>query len=219
MLGGWVNPHREQQTIPQGQTSLPPKSFSTPTAKSRHDQAALAASAEARGATHRARPRSPKETDGNVCEYAERGRQYGIRCILSLFCEYIHLEYVRIYIYYRVSQAEYVIHILVVAPQEYVKIYSTRRRGIPTYLAKPLGKPYLPTPLANGGGRDCEELKAHTYTHLFYMRPIPPSFGGEHRPFEWGWRAVRLCSPCLWWWGRLCRRRCAARGCARAVLM
>jgi len=31
-----------------------------PTAKSRHDQAALAASAEARGATHRARPLSPK---------------------------------------------------------------------------------------------------------------------------------------------------------------
>ena len=32
MLGGWVNPHREQQTIPQGQLSIPPKSFSTPTA-------------------------------------------------------------------------------------------------------------------------------------------------------------------------------------------
>jgi len=32
MLGGWVNPHREQQTIPQGQTSIPPKSFSMPTA-------------------------------------------------------------------------------------------------------------------------------------------------------------------------------------------
>jgi len=32
MLGGWVNPHREQQTIPQGQTSIPPKYFSTPTA-------------------------------------------------------------------------------------------------------------------------------------------------------------------------------------------
>ena len=28
-----------------------------------------------------------------------------------------------------------------------------------------------------------------------------PSFGGEHRPFEWGWRAVRLCFPCLRWWG------------------
>jgi len=27
MLGGWVNPHREQQTIPQGQTSIPPKIF------------------------------------------------------------------------------------------------------------------------------------------------------------------------------------------------
>jgi len=32
MLGGWVNPHREQQTIPQGQPSIPPKYFSTPTA-------------------------------------------------------------------------------------------------------------------------------------------------------------------------------------------
>jgi len=33
MLGGWVNPHREQQTIPQGQTSSPPNSFFTPAAK------------------------------------------------------------------------------------------------------------------------------------------------------------------------------------------
>jgi len=40
-----------------------------------------------------------------------------------------------------------------------------------------------------------------------------------HRPFEWGWRAVGLRSPCLWWWGRLCRRRCAARSCAGAVLL
>jgi len=32
MLGGWVNPHREQLTMPQGQTSIPPKSFFTPTA-------------------------------------------------------------------------------------------------------------------------------------------------------------------------------------------
>ena len=27
MLGGWANPHREQQTIPQSQTSIPPKIF------------------------------------------------------------------------------------------------------------------------------------------------------------------------------------------------
>jgi len=60
MLGGWVNSHREQQTIPQGQTSSPPKSFFTPTAKACPDQAALATSAEARGATHRARPRSTR---------------------------------------------------------------------------------------------------------------------------------------------------------------
>jgi len=32
-------------------------------------------------------------------------------------------------------------------------------------------------------------------------------------------RCVGLCPPCLWWCGRLCRRRCAAGGCARAVLV
>jgi len=39
---------------------------------------------------------------------------------------FVHLEYVRIYAAYRVDQAEDFIHIIVVAPQEYVKIYSTR---------------------------------------------------------------------------------------------
>jgi len=39
----------------------------------------------------------------------------------------MHLEYVRIRVIYRLDQAEYVIHMHVVAPQEYVKIYSTRR--------------------------------------------------------------------------------------------
>jgi len=47
--------------------------------------------------------------------------------MFSLFCEYIWLEYLRIHVIYRVNQAEYGIHILVVAPQEYVNIYSTRR--------------------------------------------------------------------------------------------
>jgi len=60
-------------------------------------------------------------------EYAEQGKSYGIRFICSLFCEYNQLEYVRIHVIYRVSQAEYVIHILAVVPQEYVNIYSTRR--------------------------------------------------------------------------------------------
>jgi len=30
---------------------------------------------------------------------------------------------------------------------------------------------------------------------------------------------VGLCVPCQRWWGWLCRRRCAAGGCARAVLV
>jgi len=39
----------------------------------------------------------------------------------------MQLEYVRIHVIYGVNQAEYRIHILVVAPQEYVNLYSTRR--------------------------------------------------------------------------------------------
>jgi len=47
--------------------------------------------------------------------------------MFRLFCEYIHLEYVRIHVIYRVNQAECGIHILVVAPQEYVNICLTCR--------------------------------------------------------------------------------------------
>jgi len=39
----------------------------------------------------------------------------------------MYIEYVRMHVIYRLNQAEYVIHICVVAPQEYVNIYSTRR--------------------------------------------------------------------------------------------
>jgi len=69
-------------------------------------------------------------------DYAERGKEYDIPFILSLFCEYIHLESVRIpAIIYRVNQAEYVIHIRVVAPHEYVNTYSTRREKVNNELA------------------------------------------------------------------------------------
>jgi len=60
-------------------------------------------------------------------ENAERGNEYGILCIFILFCEYIHF-YVRVHVIHRVNQAGYVIHILVVARQEYVNICSTRTR-------------------------------------------------------------------------------------------
>jgi len=60
-------------------------------------------------------------------EYAERGREYGILFIVRLFGENSNLEYVHIYAIYRVNQAEYVIHICRVAPQEYMNIYSTRK--------------------------------------------------------------------------------------------
>ena len=62
-------------------------------------------------------------------EYAERGNEYGILFIFCLLCEYMHLTCVRFHVIYRVNQAEYVIHILVVAPREYVNIHSTRRVG------------------------------------------------------------------------------------------
>jgi len=60
-------------------------------------------------------------------EYVERGKEHGILFMFSLLCEYIHLEYERIHVIYRVNQTEYLVRILVVAPQEYVNIYSTRR--------------------------------------------------------------------------------------------
>jgi len=44
-----------------------------------------------------------------------------------VFYENIQLEYVRIHVIHRVHEAEYGIHILVVAPQEYVNSDSTRR--------------------------------------------------------------------------------------------
>jgi len=49
-------------------------------------------------------------------EYAERGKEYGILFICSLFSEYIRLEYIRIHVIYRVNKAEYGIHIRVGAP-------------------------------------------------------------------------------------------------------
>ena len=44
---------------------------------------------------------------GLQVEYAESGKEYRILVILSLFCEYAHLECVRIHVIYRVKQAEY----------------------------------------------------------------------------------------------------------------
>jgi len=60
-------------------------------------------------------------------EYAEQRIKYGILSIFNRVCEYIHLEYVHIHGIYRIHQAEYGIHVLVVAQHEYVNIYSTCR--------------------------------------------------------------------------------------------
>jgi len=80
-----------------------------------------------RKASHLRKPALRFATETLHVEYEERGKEYGLLFIFRLFCEYIQLEYVRIHVIYRVNQAEYGIHILVVAPQEYLNIYSTRR--------------------------------------------------------------------------------------------
>jgi len=54
-------------------------------------------------------------------------KQYGILFIASLFCEYMNVQYGRVPVVYRVTQAEYVIRFFVAVPQEYVNTYSTRR--------------------------------------------------------------------------------------------
>ena len=62
-------------------------------------------------------------------ENAAQGNEYGILFMFSLFCEYTRLEYERVHVICRVHQAKYGIHILVVAPQEYVNTYSTCKVG------------------------------------------------------------------------------------------
>ena len=47
--------------------------------------------------------------------------------MISLLYEYSNLEYIRIYVIYRVTEAAYVICIRMTAPREYVNTYSTRR--------------------------------------------------------------------------------------------
>jgi len=69
------------------------------------------------------------DTDSLHVEYAERSITYGLLFIFSLIYEYNNLEYEHVPVEYRVHRAEYGIHILVVAPQEYVNIDSTRRTG------------------------------------------------------------------------------------------
>jgi len=51
-----------------------------PTAKARHDQAAPAASAEAQGATHRARPRSPSHSHSGIDE-----KRPTEKCVYNIF--------------------------------------------------------------------------------------------------------------------------------------
>jgi len=48
-------------------------------------------------------------------EYAERGNEHGILVKFCTFSECTRLEYVRVHVIYRVNQAEYVIHVRVVA--------------------------------------------------------------------------------------------------------
>jgi len=49
----------------------------------------------------------------------------------------MHLEYARIHAICRVNQAEYGIRVRVVAPQEYVNLYSTRRVPSPSPCTPP----------------------------------------------------------------------------------
>jgi len=61
---------------------------------------------------------------------------------LIVLHEYSNLEYVRIYVIYRATQAEYIIRILVAASQGYVNTFSTRR--VPN--ARPPPPPPPPPP-------------------------------------------------------------------------
>jgi len=59
--------------------------------------------------------------------------------MFSPFYVYSNLEYEHVPVKYRVHQAEYGIHTLMAAPQEYVNIYSTRRVAPMVYFGFTLG--------------------------------------------------------------------------------
>jgi len=70
---------------------------------------------------------SARQRSRTIQRSARVNPKYGILFIFSPFDEYINLEYVRVPVISRVHQAEYVVHFLLVASQEYVNTYSTRR--------------------------------------------------------------------------------------------
>jgi len=73
---------------------------------------------------------NPKEVSILYVEYAERRTNHRILFRFGLLYEYSNLECECIYAIYRVTQAEYDIHICMAASQEYVNPYSTRRVSI-----------------------------------------------------------------------------------------
>jgi len=82
MLGGWVNPHRGQQTILQGQTSIPPKSFSTPTANGQIAPCSGSARGVGRGAG--------SHTPSTAPESMKRDRRKSLSCIQTAW--YINID-------------------------------------------------------------------------------------------------------------------------------
>ena len=114
----------------------------------------------------------PKESPTLHIEYAERGNEYGILFIFRLFSEYTRLEYVRIHVIYRVNQAKYGIHILVVALQEYVNTYSTRRD--PTRPLSPVSGYTTPTRPQFGGYKIFFHLKAYVHESIILYSATHP---------------------------------------------
>ena len=159
-------------------------------------------------------------------EYAERGKEYGFLFIFSLFCEHMHLEYVRIHAIYRLTQAEYVICIRMAASQEYVNTYSTRRPTIPPLLCPP-PQVYGVSVRADG----CHGQVTHTplspaITSLPYCTILPllsllycasPGIRSLRSRCWWvPWPSHTHCDPrvtsCRGGTSRLRRRRCYASG-------
>jgi len=120
-------------------------------------------------------------------EYAERGKEYDILLMFSLFCEYINLEYVRVPVIYKVNQVEYVIHIRVAASQAYVNTYSARRPFTQLHLSSlqvgdALGDAARTVPAFLGG------MRAQVEASLIHSR-ASALHTGLNRDFSGGMRA------------------------------
>jgi len=107
--------------------------------------------------------------------------KYGVRFIFGLFCEFSNLEPVWLPVMVRVHQAEYGIHILVAASQEYLKCIISRKQKACSCTPSTTGAAYAARDAWRAYGRASHALclavshmgwPSYLYRVLFARAPV-----------------------------------------------